>query len=125
MVPTPPDENDANAVANYKTQSVASSWFKSFGDAPNGSSEELKEFQLGLGAEYTYDNKFILRTGYFGENQTKGNRKYFTLGIGIKYNVFGINFSYLVPSGQGVNRNPLSNTLRFGLIFDLDGDETK
>ncbi len=116
IVPTPPDENDANAVANYKTQSVASSWFKSFGDAPNGFSEELKEFQLGLGAEYTYDNKFILRTGYFGENQTKGNRKYFTLGAGFMYKASSLNFSYLVPGNT--SNSALANTIRLSVIFN-------
>jgi long-subunit fatty acid transport protein len=80
----------------------------------------LKEFQFSVGAEYSYNDQFMARAGYFFEDKTKGNRKYFTVGLGIKYNVFGLNFSYLVPSGSGVNRNPLSNTLRFGLIFDLD-----
>jgi hypothetical protein len=100
-----------------------SSWFSSFGDAPNGGSEELKELQLSLGAEYWYNNQFALRAGYFYEDKTKGNRRYFTTGVGIKYNVFGLNFSYLVPSGgSGANQNPLSNTLRFSLVFDLDGE---
>jgi hypothetical protein len=96
------------------------SWFSSFGDAPDGFSEELKEFQFSVGAEYGYNEQFFVRAGYFYENKDKGNRKFFTLGLGLKYNVFGLNFSYLVPSGSGVNRNPLSNTLRFGLVFDLD-----
>ena len=83
-------------------------------------SEELKEFYYSIGLEYLYSKQFAVRTGYYYENALKGARKFFTIGAGIKYNVFGLNFSYLVPSGQGVNRNPLSNTLRFGLIFDLD-----
>ncbi|MDP9229497.1 MAG: type IX secretion system outer membrane channel protein PorV [Bacteroidota bacterium] len=120
LVPTPPAEGDAAALEAYRNKSVLSSWFSSFGDAPGGFSEELKEFQLSIGAEYTYNNQFSLRTGYFYEDKTKGNRKYFTMGVGVKYNVFGLNFSYLLPSGSGVNRNPLSNTLRFSLIFDLD-----
>jgi long-subunit fatty acid transport protein len=97
-----------------------SGWFSSFGEAPNGFSEELKEFQVSLGAEYWYNNQFALRAGYFYEDKTKGNRKYFTMGVGVKYNVFGLNFSYLLPSGSGVNQNPLSNTLRFSIVFDLD-----
>ena len=125
LVPTPPRftgdvDQDSVLIANYREKSVVSSWFSSFGDAPGGFKEELREFQVALGAEYAYNNQFFVRAGYFFEDKTKGNRKYFTLGLGIKYNVFGLNFSYLVPSGTGVNRNPLSNTLRFGLIFDLD-----
>ena len=130
LVPTPPSftgdpATDSSAIADYRSKSVVSSWFSSFSDAPGGFGEELREFTLSFGTEYSYNDQFFARAGYFYEDKTKGNRKYFTLGIGIKYNVFGINFSYLVPSGQGVNRNPLSNTLRFGLIFDLDGDEAK
>ena len=126
LVPTPPTFNqDDTAVANrqaadYRNKSTVSSWFSSFNDAPGGFKEELKEFQVSLGAEYNYSDQFFFRAGYFYEDKTKGNRKYFTVGLGVKYNVFGLNFSYLVPSGSGVNRNPLSNTLRFGLIFDLD-----
>ena len=67
-----------------------------------------------------YNDQFALRAGYFYEDKTKGNRKYFTVGAGLKYNVIGLNFSYLIPSGNGVTRNPLSNTLRFGLTFDID-----
>ena len=125
LVPTPPRftgdfSTDSALIANYRNKSVVSSWFSSFGDAPGGFSEELKEVQFSLGAEYSYNDQFFVRAGYFYEDKTKGNRKYFTVGLGIKYNVFGLNFSYLVPSGSGVNRNPLSNTLRFGLVFDLD-----
>ena len=90
-------------------------WVSSLGDG-----DDFKEITFSLGAEYTYNEQFTLRAGYFYEDKTKGNRKYFTVGAGLKYNVFGLNLSYLVPSGNGVNRNPLSNTLRFSLIFDLD-----
>jgi hypothetical protein len=121
LVPTPPAENDSAALANYRSKSVIGSWFSSFGDAPDGFSEEVREFQVSVGAEYWYNNQFALRLGYFHEDKTKGNRRYFTGGVGIKYNIFGLNFSYLLPSGSGVNRNPLSNTLRFSLVFDLDG----
>jgi len=125
LVPTPPsytDDDSTNIALNaeYRNKSVVSSWFSSFGDAPGGFKEELKEFNVSVGAEYAYNDQFFFRTGYFFESKDKGNRKFFTVGLGVKYNVFGLNFSYLVPSGSGVNRNPLSNTLRFGLIFDLD-----
>jgi hypothetical protein len=122
LVPTPPaDLSDPNAIAEYRSKSVVGSWFGSFGDAPDGFSEELKEFQVSAGAEYWYNDQFALRAGYFWEDKTKGNRRYFTAGLGLKYNIFGLNFSYLLPSGSGVSRNPLSNTLRFSILFDLDG----
>ncbi|HMG68061.1 MAG TPA: type IX secretion system outer membrane channel protein PorV [Chitinophagaceae bacterium] len=121
MVPTPPAEGDQAALDAYRKKGVVGSWFSSFGDAPGGFGEELKEFQVSIGGEYWYNNQFALRAGYFYEDKTKGNRKYFTMGVGLKYNIFGLNFSYLLPSGSGVNRNPLSNTLRFSLLFDLDG----
>ena len=119
LVPTPPTEGDQAALDAYRKKSVVGSWFSSFADAPNGFTEEIKEFQASLGGEYWYNNQFALRAGYFFEDKTKGNRKYFTMGVGIKYNIFGLNFSYLLPSGSGVNRNPLSNTLRFSLVFDM------
>jgi hypothetical protein len=125
LVPTPPhptgdQTTDSTNVANYRAKSVVNSWFSSFGDAPGGFSEEMKEFQLSFGMEYWYNDQFAVRAGYFWEDKTKGDRKYFTAGLGIKYNVFGFNFSYLIPSGNGTNRNPLSNTLRFGVTFDFD-----
>jgi hypothetical protein len=119
LVPTPPSNTDSAALANYRSKSVVSSWVSSFGDAPGGFGEELREFTISTGAEYWYQEQFALRAGYFFEDKNKGNRKYFTLGAGLKYNVFGLNFSYIVPSGSGVNQNPLSNTLRFSLVFDL------
>jgi hypothetical protein len=131
MVPTPPnlkglDPTAASAaVAKYRSQGLVSSWFGSFGDAPDGFKEELKEFQISAGAEFWYKNQFALRAGYFYEDKTKGNRRYFTTGIGVKYNIFGLNFSYLLPSGSGVTQNPLSNTLRFSIIFDLDPAATE
>lgn len=128
LVPTPPAvtgdrTTDSTTQVNYRNKSVVSSWFSSFGDAPGGFSEELQEFQVSGGLEYTYQEQFSLRGGYFYEGKQKGNRKYFTLGAGIKYNVFGLNVSYIVPSGSGINQNPLSNTLRFSLVFDLDGSD--
>jgi hypothetical protein len=122
LVPTPPASNDSLGLVNYRKKGVVGSWFSSFGDAPGGFGEEMKEFQLSLGAEYTYNNQFSFRAGYFWEDRTKGNRKYFTLGAGVKYNMFGLNFAYLLPSGSGTNRNPLSNTMRFSLVFDFDGN---
>jgi hypothetical protein len=123
LVPTPPGiDADPAEYQKYRQKSVVSSWVSSFGDAPGGMSEELKEFNFSLGAEYWYNNQFALRAGFFYEDKTKGNRKYFTAGAGLKYNVFGLNFSYLAPTGSGVNQNPLSNTLRFSIIFDLTGE---
>jgi hypothetical protein len=122
LVPTPPtDLSDPNAIADYRKKGVVASWFGSFGDAPGGFKEEIKEFQISAGAEFWYQNQFALRAGYFFEDKTKGNRRYFTAGLGVKYNIFGLNFSYLLPSGSGVTQNPLSNTLRFSVLFDLDG----
>ena len=92
-----------------------SSWFSSFSGG-----EQLSLVSAGLGAEYGYSDQFFFRAGYFYEDKNRGNRKYFTVGLGVKYNVMQLNFSYLVPSGNGVTRNPLSNTIRFGLVFDLD-----
>ena len=132
MVPTPPkyiddsnpDSDSLNEIinTNYRSMGVVKSWVTSFSDAPGGFSEEMREFQFSIGAEYSYNDQFFARTGYFYEDKTKGNRKYFTVGLGIKYNVFGLNFSYLVPSGGGISRNPLSNTIRFGLVLDLNDD---
>lgn len=127
LVPTPPQltgdySTDSARQANYRGKTVINSWLSSFNDAPGGFSEEMKEFQASAGAEYWYNNQFAVRAGYFYEDKTKGNRKYFTVGLGLKYNVFGLNFSYIVPSGSGINQNPLSNTLRFGIVFDFDDE---
>ena len=125
LVPTPPADPATPAdLTAYRSKSVIGSWFSSFGDAPDGFGEELKEFQVSLGGEYWYNNQFALRAGYFFESKEKGNRRYFTAGLGVKYNIFGFNFAYLLPSGSGVGRNPLSNTLRFSVVFDLGGDNT-
>jgi len=118
LVPEAPDFLDYNGdtakfeqdLDDYHSQSVFSSWFKAFGNS---------SYSLSVGAEYTYNDQFSLRTGYYWETQQMGNRNYFTAGVGLKYNMFGFNFSYLAPSGNGVTRNPLSNTLRFGVVFDL------
>ncbi|MBU3714996.1 MAG: type IX secretion system outer membrane channel protein PorV [Ferruginibacter sp.] len=126
MVPTPPaqgtltDQQYADRLKDYRNKGVVSSWFSSFGDA---GADELKEVTVSAGAEYLYKNQFAFRAGYFYENQLKGNRRYFTFGAGLKYNTFGLNFSYIAPTGSGVNRNPLSNTLRFSFLFDFNKDQ--
>ena len=125
MVPTPdPGQTDADGdgVLDYKQVSTFSGIFNSFGDASGGFSEELRELMYSVGVEYWYDKQFAVRAGYFHENATKGNRKYFTVGLGLKYNVFGLNISYLVPTTN--QRNPLDNTLRFSLLFDFSAFES-
>jgi hypothetical protein len=119
LVPTPrPDiDEDGDGIPDYRQLSPIGGVFRSFNDAPGGFSEELKEITTGVGAEYWYDDQFALRAGYFFEHYSKGNRKYFSVGLGLKYNIFGINFSYLVPTTN--QRNPLDNTLRFSLLFDF------
>jgi Type IX secretion system protein PorV len=101
---------DSTKLEDYHNMSVFESWFKSFGNNAN---------TISAGAEYMYNDQFALRAGYFYEGKNQGGRRYFTAGVGLKYNVFGFNFSYLAPSGNGVTRNPLSNTLRFSVLFDL------
>lgn len=92
--------------------------FKSFADAPGGFKEEMQEIYWGVGVEYAYNNQFFLRGGYHHENEFKGNRKYFTLGTGFKMSVFSLDAAYLISTAQS---NPLDQTLRFTLSFDLDG----
>ncbi len=100
--------------------SVATGMIQSFYDAPRGFEEEMEEISYAFGIEYWYAKQFAIRGGYFHENQNKGNRKYFTAGVGLKMNVFGLDFSYLIPAGS-FNNSPLSNTWRFSLIFDIQG----
>ena len=118
LVPTP--DTSASGIANYRKQGVVSSWAKSFGDAPGGGTEELREVTASIGAEYSYKEQFAFRAGYFYESPLKGNRRYATVGAGLKYNVIGLNLAYIFPSGSGISRNPLSNTVRFSLLFDID-----
>lgn len=122
MVPTPPAIGDSAGLVKYHSKGVVSSWLSSFNDAPGGFSEELREFQVSIGGEYMYNNQFAFRAGYFYENATKGDRKFFSVGAGLNYNMFGFNLAYLIPSSNGVGRNPLANTIRFSLIFNLDPD---
>ncbi|MEZ4804867.1 MAG: type IX secretion system outer membrane channel protein PorV [Bacteroidia bacterium] len=113
------DDNGTNVIVYERTRSddpVISAALKSFTDAPGGLAEELKEYNISLGIEYTYAKQFMLRAGYFNEATTKGNRKYATFGFGLKYKVFGLDAAYLVPF---VQRHPLQNQLRFSLLFDL------
>ncbi len=111
---------DQNGIPDYKEQSTFGAMLGSFGDAPGGASEEFKELMYSIGIEYWYDEQFAVRAGYYTESSTKGNRKFFTVGLGLKYNIFGLNFSYLIPTTN--QRNPLDNTLRFSLLFDFGGD---
>jgi len=124
LVPTPclGDDCDTNGdgIPDYKEQSAFSALLGSFSDAPGGSSEEFRELMWSIGLEYWYDEQFSVRAGYYTEAQTKGNRSFFTVGLGLKYNIFGLNFSYLIPTTN--QRNPLDNTLRFSLLFDFGGD---
>jgi hypothetical protein len=99
---------------------LAQGMIQSFHDAPRGFEEEMEEISYAFGVEYWYAKQFAIRGGYFYENQNKGNRKYFTAGVGLKMNVFGLDFSYLIPAGS-FNNSPLSNTWRFSLIFDMAG----
>jgi hypothetical protein len=115
LVPTPPTASDSASIADYRSQGVVGSWFSSIADG-----DDFKEISVSAGAEYWYKNQFAMRAGYFYENKVKGDRRYFTLGAGLKYSTYGLNFSYLLPTGSGVNRNPLSNTLRFSILFDMD-----
>lgn len=127
LVPTPPiyssDSVGKDLIIYGKDPKVgvAAGIFQSFSDAPDGFKEELKEINIAGGLEYWYDKQFSFRTGYFFESAQKGNRKYFTLGAGLRYSVFGLDFSYLIPTEQ---RNPLENTLRFSLSFKF-GDSNK
>lgn len=125
LVPTPqlpkegetPDEALQRA-ADYSSISSIGGIFKSFGDAPGGFKEELREIMWSLGAEYTYDNQFSVRTGYYNENEYKGNRKYFAFGAGFRTNAFQIDAAYLISTAQS---NPLDQTLRLSIGFDMDG----
>lgn len=118
IIDTPGYDEDNSGTADYREKSMFSAMIGSFGDAQGGFSEELSEISYSFGMEYWYDKQFAVRAGYFYENANKGDRKYMTVGLGLKYNVFGLNLSYLVPTNN--RRNPLDNTLRFTLNFDLN-----
>jgi hypothetical protein len=112
--PASGDTLTTQQINDYYSMTVVSSWFKSF-------TGQFNTINASIGGEYTYNDQFAFRLGYFYENKDQGGRQYFTMGVGLKYNMLGLNFSYLIPSGSGITRNPLSNTIRFGLVFDLDG----
>lgn len=125
LVPTPRDfdgDGDIDSEDNDEYQQISffNGVFESFGDAPDGFSEELQEITWALGAEYNYRDVFMLRTGYFNENEAKGSRQFFTLGAGFQFKSAQIDLSYLFSTSQV--RNPLENTLRFSLTFNL-GEE--
>lgn len=111
------DESDDNIGSNKNDKSVITGIFNSFSDAPNGMSEEFEEITWSLGLEYWYQNQFAVRTGYFHENENKGNRKFYTAGIGVKLSMFDLDFSYLIPSSQN---DPLQNTLRVSISANID-----
>ncbi len=122
LVPTPPVRNESTGEVEFGKDDdvpVLTGIIQSFADAPGGWKEELQEINTNIGIEYWYDQTFALRGGFQYEHPNKGNRRYFTLGLGIKYNVFGLDFAYLIPADQSV-RSPLENTLRFTLFFDLN-----
>lgn len=125
LVPTPPirkegetEEEWTARLDAYKNISSVAGVFKSFGDAPGGFKEEMQEVMWSLGAEYTYNNQFSVRAGYFNENEYKGNRKFFSIGAGFRMSAFQLDAAYLISTAQS---NPLDQTLRLSLGFDMDG----
>lgn len=126
LVPTMPVKMDGESDEDFNTRkqndyydvSPISGIFKSFGDAPGGFKEEMQEIRWSVGAEYVYNDKFSLRAGYHHESENKGNRKYFTVGAGFKMNVFSLDAGYVIATAKS---NPLDQTLRFSLTFDMDG----
>ncbi|MBT3612154.1 MAG: type IX secretion system outer membrane channel protein PorV [Flavobacteriales bacterium] len=121
LVPTPPLYDNGERIAGMNPDvSVVSGIFQSFWDAPGGTKEEFREINYSIGTEYWYANQFAIRAGYFFEDDTKGGRKFFTFGSGVKYNVFALDFSYLINASRAINgNNPLANTMRFTLVFDF------
>ena len=109
---------EAYAIEKYNDVSSISGIFKSFSDAPGGFKEEMEEIQWSVGAEYVYHDQFSLRAGYHHESENKGNRTYFTVGGGFRMNVFSLDVGYVISTAKS---NPLDQTLRFTLAFDMDG----
>ncbi len=120
-IPIPGTDNFEIEAGMSDDVTVVKGMVQSFYDAPGGFNEEMREFSFAFGTEYWYNKVFALRGGFFYEDKTKGNRKFASLGAGLRYNVFGLDFSYLIPvnSKTSTGTNPLSNTLRFALTFDL------
>ncbi len=117
LVPTPP-LGDAKKAEEYQKNSAVSGIFRSFTDAPGGFSEELKEVHWSIGAEYNYNDKFFMRAGYSYLHPTKGNLQAFTAGAGFRISAFRVDASYLMST---ISDNPLDQTLRFNLAFDIEG----
>lgn len=119
LVPTPPLVDASGNIIRGKdpNRNLISGVFGSFGDAPDGFSEELREFTVSVGAEYWYRQVFAARAGYFHEADSKGGRKYLTVGLGFRYQKFGVDFSYLIPP---VQNHPLAETIRFSILFNFD-----
>lgn len=120
LVPTPPEYDELTGeIIDGRDPNVAVpvAFFTSWFDAPGGIAEEFRELTFSPGLEYWYNNQFAVRGGYFHENQTKGNRKYFTVGAGLRLRIFTLDFSYLMPLAQN---HPLAQTLRFSLSFDFN-----
>jgi hypothetical protein len=126
LVPTIPPQNTDESAQDYRNRVIEeyndmgsiAGIFKSFNDAPGGFKEELQEIQWSLGGEYVYHDQFSLRAGYHHESANKGNRKYFTVGGGFRMNVFSLDVGYVISTAKS---NPLDQTLRFSLSFDMDG----
>ena len=126
LVPTVPRQEEGESNSDYQDRvrreysdiSAISGMLKSFSDAPGGFSEEMKEIQWSVGAEYVYHDQFSLRAGYHHQDESKGNLKYFTVGGGFKMNVFSLDVGYVISTARS---NPLDQTLRFSLTFDMDG----
>jgi hypothetical protein len=131
LVPTPPiyaTDSAGNPIKGEIAKgmdpnvSPITGMLQSFYDAPGGFKEELQEWTIAPGIEYWYNKLFSIRAGYFYENKNKGDRQFFTLGAGLRYNVFGLDFSYLIPVRSN---NPLQNTMQFTLLFNFDKPEAK
>jgi hypothetical protein len=119
MVPSPSTvDADSNKIYDFRQKTLISGMFGSFNDAPGGAAEELKEVTVGIGTEYMYNRLFGVRAGYFYESKTKGGRQFATIGLTAKYSIAGLHFSYLFPTSS--QRNPLDNTLRFSLVFEIN-----
>ncbi len=126
LVPTYPHQNEGESTEDYQRRvqkdyydvSSIGGIFKSFGDAPGGFKEELDEISLSVGAEYVYHDQFSVRAGYHHESANKGNRKYFTVGAGFKMSAFTLDAGYVIATAKS---NPLDQTMRFSLTFDMDG----
>jgi hypothetical protein len=125
LVPTPPiTDNGEIKLGQSSDVGVVSGMFQSFGDAPGGFSEEMKEINYSIGTEYWYANQFAIRAGYFFEHATKGGRKFLTFGSGVKYSAFTLDFSYLVNANNDAGAtNPLANTMRFSMTWNFGAME--